>query len=55
MWSWNTLLRWLGVGAFLYEMFQPLAHRPVEPIVMGIAAAMMGIDFIKQSDKDKDE
>jgi hypothetical protein len=48
---WLLVRPWLGLGTFLYEMVQPLFGRPVEPLIVGGAVAMMGLEALSRASK----
>jgi hypothetical protein len=51
---WPHLRPWLGLGIFLYEAVQPLFGRPVEPLIVGGAVTMMGLELLSRADKRED-
>jgi hypothetical protein len=48
---WPILRPWLGFGTFVYEMVQPIFHRPVEFLIVGGASAMMSLELLSRADK----
>lgn len=52
---WLLVRPWLGLGVFLYEAMQPLLGRSVEPLIVGGAVAMMGLEALARADKKKAE
>lgn len=50
---WPLLRPWLGLGALVFEMFQPVFGRPVEPLIVGAATAMMTLEVLSKAGKDE--
>ena len=44
---------WLGVCFFAFEALQPLWHRSVEPLIVGVAASMMVVETVAQAVRGK--
>jgi hypothetical protein len=50
---WLLVRPWLGLSVFLYEAAQPLFGQPVEPLIVGGAITMMGLEVLSRADKSK--
>jgi hypothetical protein len=46
---WRRIRPWLGLAVFVYELLQPLWHRPVDPLIVGGAVTMMTAELLARA------